>query len=139
SRMKITMFGFSSKNCPVSDDVRGWVEQRSAWCVKTFGMPALRARVMILPTPEFFPDAYDCTEEAGGRLFLRICEYAQIDPGRVELRWITGKHDDRGGAMFIEQKDGAAGTYHAEEARQIITIDRANLRDPMKLTATIAH
>lgn len=134
------MFSWFTHKCPVSEESRQWVDRRMRWIEEHFGSERVRRARIVLPTAEFFPDVYDHTEKAGERLFRRVCEYAGIEGSRVHLRWITGRPDERDGALFIQSEGGAAGTYQgAADASALITIDRANLRDPMKLVATAAH
>jgi hypothetical protein len=138
------MFGWFSAKCPVSEESREWVDRRMAWLGESFGVERIRTAAVILPTPEFFPDEYDGTEAAAGRLFDRVCRYAGVDRSRVDLHWVTGRPDRMDRKLFIQSEDaGAAGTYSAFEAgglrREIISLDRLNLRDPMTLVATAAH
>ena len=95
-------------------------------------------RQVILPTPEFFPDEYKGDDESAERIFERVCGYLDIKPSRVELRLITGRPGARGDDLIIQSKGSrAAGTYQPIEDKEIITIDRSNLREPMVLVATI--
>ena len=61
------MFGWFRRKatCPVEDKERAWLEGRTRWLVSEFGLEKARATPMILPTPEFFPDDYDASREAG--------------------------------------------------------------------------
>jgi hypothetical protein len=142
------MFGwFSSAACPIPDESRAWVEQRMAWIMDRFGPDRVRQARIILPTEEFFPDRYDSSEEAGERLFDRVCTYAGVERSRVQLRWITSdaaNPQDRQRPLIVDRDgrtSGASGTYQGGNwsNAEIITLDRRNLPDPMHLVATAAH
>ncbi len=134
------MFGLFDAKCPIEEESRAWVERRMAWAIGAFGFSRLRKCTVIQPTPEFFPDPYDGTPQAGEKLFDRVRKYAGIEASRVHLNWVAAKHDNRGGPLFIQSEgDGAAGTYHQGESVHQITIELQNLRDPIKLAAVCAH
>jgi hypothetical protein len=133
------MFGFfGSRECPIPEESREWVERRFAWAQNVFGNKI--GRQMILPTPEFFPDEYKGDDESAERIFERVCGYLDVKTSRVELQLISGRQGSRGDDLVIQSKGPrAAGTYQPTEDKEIITIDRSNLREPMLLVATIAH
>jgi hypothetical protein len=117
------LFGVS---CPVETDRKVWTERRFAWFVERFGAKrVLNARV-ILPTPEFFPDAYTGDEPSARRVYERVCGYMDVDPKSLELHVV----DD-------EQMIGAVGLYDQRFGR--VFVARAQLEDPTRLIATIAH
>jgi hypothetical protein len=123
------MFGWFRPRCPVNVCEKAWVERRTAWLVKTFGWERLRDAVVVLPTPEFFPEPYDQTEADVRILLDRVGGYMGIAPGRVDLE------------LFEEGQDGihgAAGLYVAG-ARETIRIHTGLLPDPLALVATLAH
>jgi hypothetical protein len=127
--------------CPVPEEPRQWVDRRIAWASTAFGTERIRDCPVILPTQEFFPDPYHADDDSAERIFSRVCSYLNLDRARVTLRMVAGRHDDPGGALFIQSEGGAAGTYQAARAgrKEVIAIDRCHLRNPMVLVATMAH
>src|SRR5262249_60616883 len=81
------MFGWfrSKPQCPIDPDTQKWIDGRWDWLEKQFGLERLRNTSVILPRPEFFPDAYDGSEEDVRRMLDRVCEYMEIDPATVGL------------------------------------------------------
>jgi hypothetical protein len=139
------MFGWwSTEKCPVPDASREWVERRMAWVGQAFGMERLRRATVVLPTPEFFPDEYDGSEEAGERLFERVCGYAGVERSRVRLAWVDYGQDERRPPLVVDRRgnsSSASGTYQGGDwaHAEVIAIDRRNLVEPIQLVATAAH
>jgi hypothetical protein len=144
---ELTMFGWwSSDKCPLPDTSRAWVERRMAWVGQTFGTDRMRQAVVVTPTPEFFPDEYDGSTDAGDRLFGRVCDFAGVERSRVRLAWVDhGGGRGRRDQPVVVNEDGntstASGTYLAGDwsRQEVITVDRHNLGNPMQLVATAAH
>ena len=82
------MFGWlkGESRCPVAPNAQAWLEGRVAWIARQFGIERLYDE-LVLPNDDFFPDQYDGTEEDVRRLFERVCEYMQVDPKGVDLRF----------------------------------------------------
>lgn len=132
------MFGIFKSKCPVSEESRQWVQRRFDWAWHTFREKA--SEQVILPTCDFFPDPYDGGEEAAKRMFDRVCGFLNIDRQRVELRLIEARVDSSRSNLFIKTEGSmAAGTYYQAEGRELITIERSYLQEPMSLVATMAH
>ena len=66
------MFGWFGSICPCDSAAKSWVEDRLQWLSKQFGLHILLERPIILPTAEFFPDPWDGTPEASGRLWRAV-------------------------------------------------------------------
>jgi hypothetical protein len=132
------MFGWFGRKatCPVDEKERTWLEGRTHWLVSEFGLEKARCVKMILPTPEFFPDDYDATHEAGRKLFCRTCRYAGINPDGIELHFFRSR---RPTFADFEHSDGAAGLYEHNSFSTRIQLDEAALADPLMLVATAAH
>jgi hypothetical protein len=60
------MFG-SKPTCPLDPPTQEWIDRRWQWLTEEFGSERLQSAPVILPTPEFFPDAYSGSEETFGR------------------------------------------------------------------------
>lgn len=133
------MFGWfrSKPTCPVAPPARAWIESRTRWLVSEFGLAAARNAVAILPTPEFFPDEYDASREAGRVLFDRVCRYMRINPCGLPLHFF----DSRGSLLnqHFGHVEGAAGLYEQGVEGIRIRIDAKALEDPLTLVAVAAH
>src|ERR1035441_9778359 len=81
------MFGLRPK-LPVTEEERLWVEEGFRRLSRMLGSSRLQNAAVILPTDEFFPDPWDGTESALGRLFRRVCGFMSVNPSQVELEII---------------------------------------------------
>ncbi len=81
------MFGWlrSKPACPIDAETRQWLDQRWAWLEGEFGVKCLRARQVILPRPEFFPDPYHGDEADVRAMLDRVCGYMDLEPDTVEV------------------------------------------------------
>ncbi|HEY7311271.1 MAG TPA: hypothetical protein VH643_18055, partial [Gemmataceae bacterium] len=78
------MFGWFRPSCPCDPSAKRWVEDRLGWLTKQFGLHILLERPILLPTSEYFPDAWDGSTKAARRMFRRVCGYMNVDPESVE-------------------------------------------------------
>ena len=62
------MFGWFRPSCPVDRAAKVWIEERLEWLTREFPENAFSGEPIILPTPEFFPDRYDQSEEGARKL-----------------------------------------------------------------------
>src|SRR5262249_51752236 len=83
------MFGWFQPTCPVPPVEKVWIEQRMAWLADEFGLQRFKDAVVTLPTPEFFPDPYEGSENDARQVFSRVCGYMGVDVGRIELGFFT--------------------------------------------------
>src|SRR5688500_17109709 len=125
--------------CPCDSAAKAWVEERLQWLAEEFDDSAFSGRRIVLPTPSFFPDAYDGSKKAVRKLLDRVCEYMDVVPELVELRIVAGA-----GKIWLVNDAGHyvphnAGTYEEGERKFIIRIDKSGLDDPMGMVGTIAH
>src|SRR4051794_18568763 len=98
------MFGWFEPTCPCDPEAKRWVETRLEWLSQEFGLHILLERPIVLPTQEFFPDAWDGSPKAVRRLFRRVCQYMEVDPDTVEVKlytertpgWMVGLDPTRG-------------------------------------------
>jgi hypothetical protein len=70
---------FFRPSCPVEPDSKAWIEERMTWLTEEFGVARLRGVKVVLPTPDFFPDAYHGTEDDVAALLKRVCGYMRIE------------------------------------------------------------
>ena len=131
-----------SPQCPVTEDQRSWIEKSSSWLVDLFDISP-RDVVVILPTPEFFPEEYAAEEEDVEVLMTRLCDYMGVSRNRLELEFFSDRSRELRNHLptFESSAHGAAGLFtKAGAAGPIkIRISTDHLHDPMSLVATIAH
>jgi hypothetical protein len=133
------MFGWfrSKPTCPVAPPARAWIESRTRWLVSEFGLAAARNAAAVLPTPEFFPEKYDASDEAGRILFESVCRHMRIDPRGLTLYFFESHRPLVNQGFF--QSQSAAGLYENGAEGIRIQIDAKALEDPLTLVATAAH
>jgi hypothetical protein len=95
----------------------------------------MRSVRVVLPTPEFFPDAYLGTEEDARVIFSRVCDYMGLPSESVELSFYT----DRNPVYEGQWQQGTAGLYHEEQGKFWVSVEASNLDDPLGLVGTLAH
>ncbi|MEX0774331.1 MAG: hypothetical protein WD042_01315 [Phycisphaeraceae bacterium] len=125
--------------CPCDIAAKAWVEERLQWLDEEFTDSVFNGRPIVLPTRDFFADPYDGSKAAARRLLDRICAYMDVVPELVDLL-IVAEHDD---LILVNESGqaipGAAGTYHEDEGRFKVRIDKWGLADPVGLVGTMAH
>jgi hypothetical protein len=132
------MFGWFKPTCPVAPEERLWVESRMRWLVAQFGAEQARSAPVVLPTPEFFPEPYEPTEEGGAMLFRRVCGYLRIDPAPIDLHFYEERRMPLQGDGW-QRHEGTAGLYQGASWGTLIQLEVSALQDPLALVATAAH
>jgi hypothetical protein len=135
------MFGWFQPTCPCDPAAKHWVEGRLEWLTRQFGLHVLLERPIILPTSEFFPDAWDGTPKAVDRMFRRVSGYMDVDPDDVELDLFTDK-TPRAMVAIDPTRGFAAGTWQGGEGpwrTGVVRIERSSLDRPSDLVGTMAH
>ena len=61
------VFGWFAPAAPVGAREKAWVEVRMGWLADQFGIDKLRKAEVVLPTEQYFPDAYEATPEGARR------------------------------------------------------------------------
>jgi hypothetical protein len=89
------MFRLFRPSCPCDPPAKAWVEERLQWLVEEFDDTAFTGRQVVRPTPDFFPDPYDGSRKAVRRLLNRVCDYMDVVPDLVALKFAkdTGAMD----------------------------------------------
>ena len=114
-------FGWPKPRCPVGCREKGWVEVRMRWLGDQLGTERLTRCEVILPSEQYFPDAYDGTPEAARRLLDRLCQYVGVYPPQIDLQ--------------IRPK----GTDYEPAGPNVIQVMEFMLPDPMVLASTLVH
>jgi hypothetical protein len=126
-------------SCPCDPAAKAWIEERLQWLHEEFDDHAFNGRPLVLPTPEFFPDAYDGSKRAVRTLLNRVCEFMDVVPDLVALKFVA----DAGKIWMVNDAGQylphAAGTFEEGERKFIIRIDKSELHDQMGLVGTMAH
>jgi hypothetical protein len=112
---------------PLDSWEKAWTETRMCWLADNLGIDRMLQAQVVLPTEEFFPEAYAGTRDDVRRLLDQLCGYMRLDSKRIDLE-ITPETD----------MPGAAGTYQLA-VRPTIRISTSQLGDPMSLISTLAH
>jgi tetratricopeptide (TPR) repeat protein len=134
------MFGwFRRAECPISPEDERWIDHRMAWLVEQFGKARLHETQVILPTPEFFPEPFDGTEEDALVLLHRVCTYMGIDPDRVELQLYSEGQRETRGPHVVDLESGTAGLYEERDQSIVVWLETRQLEDPARVVATLAH
>jgi hypothetical protein len=130
-----------SPKCPVSADEKLWIENSMLWLLDEFSEDTLRNAIVVLPTPEYFPDSYSGQEEDARALVRRVCGYMDVDFNRLELIFHPDDESELRSHIPSLEFSGKtfAGHYQKRRGKFFITIKASQLRDPISLVATVAH
>jgi hypothetical protein len=135
------MFSWFRPTSPCDPAAKRWVEERLRWLTNQFGLHILLERPVILPTAEFFPDAWDGSPKAVRRMFRRVCEYMGVDPDVVELKLFTDR-TPRAMRELDPALGTTAGTWSGGEGpwqRGVVRLERSAVDRPADLVGTMAH
>lgn len=134
------MFGWFRPRCPCDPAAKRWVEDRLRWLADQFGLHILLERPIVLPTSEFFPDAWDGSPKAARCMFRRVCEYMRVDADEITLKVTSEKQI---GPMFDPFSGGqAAATWSGGEGmwnKSVVRVDKSHLDRPSDLVGYMAH
>jgi hypothetical protein len=130
--------------CPASLEEKKLVEDGFRILEKTLGRERLKNATVVEPTPAFFPDRFDASEEAVIRLFARVCRHMSVNPESVQLGFWKEEREEPEihplGVMADPKKtSGASGYYAHAEGKDHILINVAEVNDPEGLVSTMAH
>jgi hypothetical protein len=127
--------------CPVPPREQAWIEKMLLWCADRFGGQPLR-RPVVEPTPDFFPGAYQATQEDVLRTIDQVRALLGIDADRFAVE-VTADVDPPGELAAIPggsiRRSVVAGDYRQREGRGLVRIDPAQAANRMRLVAVAAH
>jgi hypothetical protein len=130
------MFGWFRPHCPCDPAAKRWVEERLSWLSKQFGLHILLERPIIVPTAEYFPDAWDGSPKAARRMFRRVCEYMHVDADHVELKFASEMRSDPfSNGMAAATWSGGEGSWN----KSVVRVDKSHLDRPADLVGYLAH
>ncbi|MCC6360810.1 MAG: hypothetical protein IT450_18890 [Phycisphaerales bacterium] len=134
------MFGWLfPPSCPCDPEAKRWIERRLDWLHREFPDNVFTGSPMILPTDEFFPDAYTPTPDGAELMKDRVAGWMGIHPGRIRLE-VTRL--DPGVSLVNERGQalpGAAGLFQGGDFFVNIALCESQLQNPSHLVGTIAH
>ena len=142
------MFGFSAK-LPITDEERLWVDQGFHRLERLLGRKRMLQARVVLPTPEDFPDPYDKSPAAAERLFVRTCNFMQVDRNQLTLEVFSDETEELQEIIphWHGGSNGCAGFYaHDSDSveergrkQKLVAIRSTHLKDPLCLVAVMAH
>jgi hypothetical protein len=142
------MFNFFRKKakCPVSEEMRIWLENALIWLIRQFGEKKLLNVKQYIPAQEDFPLALDGTEEMCARLLNIVATQMDTAPDNIQLNFYNSnivELDERTGlaTRFDDNEVHSVGFYELEkqDGKFSIAIERSQLKETDKLIATLAH
>jgi len=136
------MFGFTKPKLPITPEQQRWVDRFFLRLAALLGAHRLLQATVVLPTPDHFPDPYDCSELALQCIFKRVAAGMHVNPSDIEVTLFASADDLTHGLVPFSSgsSSGAAGLYHHDPtAKPHISINEKQLKDPMALVATLAH
>lgn len=144
------MFNFFKSNKkyePLDYETRKFFEHNLLWLIQEFPEPKIEDRKILLPTDEDFPIKWNNSKENVNDAFTIICENMQVDSSEIEITFFDNadKEINMGSSVIFMESDPEdpehAGVFHHEKVngKYQISIDRALLKQPDALIATLAH
>src|SRR5580658_6871301 len=136
------MFGLSKPKLPITSEQQIWADSSMLRLASLLGADRLLDAIVILPTPQHFPDPYNRSEASLLALFERVAIAMEVDPSEIDLTLFTSEDEITRslGPFFSGNNAGAGGLYyHDPEARPSISVHENKLKDPMALVAVLAH
>jgi hypothetical protein len=136
------VFGLSKPKLPITAEQQQWTDKSFVRLGGLLGVHRLLEGPVVLPTVEHFPDPYDRSESALRSMFYRVATQMQVNPADVDVTLFASGNDlTRELVPFYSGKSsGAAGLYHHDPTdRPQISINEAQMKDPIALVAVLAH
>lgn len=128
--------------CPVDADAKKWIEDSFNWLIEAIGADILREVEVVLPTEEYFPDAYDGGRTSIRRMAERVCIYMDVDAKTIDLQFFDSEDDAHLHPLAVEEgrPQHDLGSYlRRPDGKQVIRLDVNQSRNPQMMVATIAH
>jgi hypothetical protein len=149
------MFGlFKDRNrdpkCPVSEDMRKWLDYAFNWLTLAFGEEQIITRKVLTPHHTDFPIRYDGEENSAKGTIEILALQMEIDPDDIHLD-VYSEGESKistgspfGNAIYLNQFDDekySGGLYFGKEkdGKYHIGLERQKLLSPESMIATLAH
>lgn len=147
--------GFFSKKsipekakCPVSEEIRIWMENSYLWLMTQFGQETILNNRIVTPDYSSFPFSFTTEKEDAFNSLKTLCSQMRIEPSDIELYFYTDhiiEYNNQPGLRLSsiqdENESTSSGLYFNknENGKFIIAIEEEQLKDSTNLIATIAH
>jgi hypothetical protein len=143
------MFNFNKRkiNCPISIEVRIWMEKAFIWLTREFGEQKLFKTKQLAPTDFSIAPIVEDFERLAYDFLSIIAFQMDIDLKIIILNFYNDhllEIENPTNTIFTQQindENYSAGFYSGKDEKGgfNIAIERTILRDPEKLIATLAH
>lgn len=142
------IFKSSAPKCPITEDIRVWMENSFLWLMTQFGQHSIINSHTLTPEPSSFPFAFTGTEEDVFNLVKALCPLMNIDPQSIDIEFYADhiiEYNNQPGFQLSSQQEenegASAGLYAGkkENGKFLIAIEKEQLKDTEKLVATLAH
>ena len=121
--------------CPVDGQTKCWIETRFSWLADELGMERLQSGPTVMPTEEFLPPCYECTEDGIYDLMCRVASYMNVDPATLNLRFYEDNTPQFEGVI----NNSTAGLYTETDEQFDIWLEVGSLDDPGNVIGTLSH
>ena len=129
------MLSIFKPTCPVDAETKAWIERRLDWLTQEFGIRRLVSHETMLPTPDFLPVNYDCTEDGIAELMRIVADHMDVDHSSLDLNFYEDNAIGLDGAV----SPASAGLYFEKDGRHQVWLEVNCLDDPGGVVATLAH
>lgn len=133
------MSWFTAAKCPVDAETKEWIEDGFNWLITELSAETLAANVVVLPTPEYFPDPITGKPRDVRRFVERVCAYTDVDPKEIELSLYSKALEKQAGRGVPEQAGHPQFLYKKQKGKFILRIEAAQAARAEPLVAAIAH
>lgn len=128
--------------CPVDTETKEWIEEAFVWLIEELGIDVMRDVEVVLPTEEYFPDAFNGSRASIRRMVDRVCEYMDVDSKMIDVQFYENEDESKLHPLAADGKSRshALGTYRRRrDGKYSISLDISQARNPQILVAMIAH
>lgn len=133
---------WTAPKCPLDDDSRQWVDESFRWFVEELSPEVVRSVPVVLPEEHFFPDPYDGSRRSIRKMVDRVCEYMDVDPELIEVRFFEGESTGRIHPLASPESGEShpLGIYRMKPSgKYTISLNMDQAGNPEMMVATIAH
>lgn len=135
---------------PVDEEMRQWIDNALLWLMQQFGEENLKSKKVLSPDYTDFPIKYTGQNQSALDTLKIIARQMEINADEIELEiYSEGQTEINTGNVFdrrmfmgaMEDEEYTAGLYwgRQENNKYYIGLEEKNLKDPIKLVATLAH
>lgn len=131
---------FTAAKCPVDAETKEWLEESFNWLIAELSAETLSANVVVLPTPEFFPDPLTGKPGDVRRMGERVCVYMDIKPKEVEIQLYSKAMEDQVRRSKVPEPVGHPKfAYKKQKGKYNLRLEANQVTKADGLIAAIAH